>query len=134
MVEVVKDLAIALAIAATLFRHSVVARVWGQLVAGLATYFFVLWLTSRNTGYKKRRFIGDMAPYLLLTAISVAVMWGVLHLLVGFNPCLIIFLQALAGGAIYVAVLAFARDRMLADSVAYLFGRFRRKTPVSSNE
>ncbi len=133
MVEVVKDLAIALAIAATLFRHSVVALVWGQLVAGLATYFFVLWLTSRNTGYKKRRFIGDMAPYLLLTALSVAVMWGVLHLLVGFNPCLIILLQALAGGAIYVAVLAFARDRMLADSVAYLFGRFRRKMPVSSN-
>ena len=124
VIEIVKDALTISAIFATIFFHSIEILVWGQLGASVLTYIFVLWITSRNTGYKKHSFIADCIPYAVLSAGIMAVIWFVPALTLPPVPTLAI--QLTTGILLYAAVLHIFRSKVYKESVAYIFGRFLR--------
>ena len=72
-IEVIKDVAIAVAIVATIFEGSVDWLVWGQLWASVGAWIVVVRMTSRAIGYGVRNMIADLVPFLTVSM----VMWGV---------------------------------------------------------
>lgn len=125
VVEVIKDTFIAVAIVATIFSHSVPALVWGQLIAGVVTFLFVLILTSRKTGYKAVDFCLDHSRYLFLTVVIAIAMWLITGLV--SSPLLMLLLQACVEITLYIGILLLRRDALLAQSLDYVFGRYRKK-------
>ena len=125
VVEFVKDALTLIAIVSTIAMQSVEALVWGQMVAGAATYLFILWLASRNTGYSKRRFLIDMAPYALLTILTMIAMWS-LSLVIA-NDILLLFSQLAVGAIVYYAVLRVTGSTILMEAQSYITSHFRKK-------
>lgn len=128
VVEVVKDLLTVSAIFATVFLHSVPALVWGQLVASVLTYFFVLWLVYRITGMKPGVFLAPQWRYLMLAFAAAAAMWMLSAL--PLRPAPMLVLEAASGLAIYLGILKLFRDPYLGQGAAYVLGRFKRKTSL----
>lgn len=125
IIELAKDIFTIIAIVSTIFMQSIEALVWGQLGAGVLTYIFMLWLTSRHIGYSAFKFIGDLAPYASLTAVAAIAMWAVSHI---FNaPIINIAIESIIGVGIYYCALRIAGSTILKESTDYIFGRFRRK-------
>lgn len=124
IIEIVKDSLTIAAIFATIFFHSIETLVWGQLGASMLTYIFVLYITSRNTGYKKRLFITDCIPYATLSTVITAIIWFIPKFTMSAIPTLA--LQLVLGILIYAFVLYIFKSTVLKESIAYIFGRFRR--------
>lgn len=118
LVEIVKDAATIVAIAATVWLHSVEILVWGQLAAGGVTWVAVLWLTRRSTGFSIRTLTAGMGRYLMLAMIAMGGAW-LLQNTVDYAP-LLLALQIAAGGLIYFGALALLRDPVLKEAKAYL--------------
>lgn len=129
VVEVVKDVLIALAIAVTIFMHSVPAMVWGQLIAGVLTYLFVLRLTSRNTGYPAGAFFTDHMKYLFLSLACAGVMWMLSA--ISMPPAALLIVGTAAGTVLYAGVLHMLRDPYLTQGCRYLFGRFKGQQTIA---
>jgi O-antigen/teichoic acid export membrane protein len=125
VVEFVKDALTLIAIVSTITMQSVEALVWGQMIAGAATYLFILWLASRNTGYSKRRFLIDMAPYALLTILTMIAMWSLS--LVITNDILLLLSQLTVGAIVYYAVLRVTGSTILMEAQSYITSHFRKK-------
>lgn len=118
VIEVVKDCAIIAAIGATVFLHSVEALVWGQLVAGVLTWLFVLRLTSRATGFPAGSLFGGLVPYLLLTLACMA-LCHMLGLVVPYAP-LLLAIQCVVGLGVYLAILRLCGDSILREALGFL--------------
>lgn len=118
VIEVVKDGAIIAAIGATVFLHSVEALVWGQLAAGVLTWLFVLWLTSRATGFPAGSLFGGLVPYLLLTLACMA-LCHMLGLVVPYAP-LLLAMQCVVGLGVYLAILRLCGDSILREALGFL--------------
>ena len=118
VIEVVKDCAIIAAIGATVFLHSVEALVWGQLAAGVLTWLFVLWLTSRATGFPAGSLFGGLVPYLLLTLACMA-LCHMLGLVVPYAP-LLLAMQCVVGLGVYLAILRLCGDSILREALGFL--------------
>lgn len=130
-VEVVKDVTTAAAIAVTLPLRSVEALVWGQLVAGVLTWIFTVWLTSREAGYPIAGFLRDIWRYVALALLCGAAMWpaGILPL----RPSVLLLIEGAIGLGLYIFILKIFRNKILDEGAGYVFGRFRRKkSPISS--
>jgi O-antigen/teichoic acid export membrane protein len=125
VVEFVKDALTLIAIVSTIAMQSVEALVWGQMIAGAATYLFILWLASRNTGYSKRRFLIDMAPYALLTILTMVAMWSLS--LVITNDILLLISQLTVGAIVYYTVLRVTGSTILMEAQSYITSHFRKK-------
>lgn len=125
VVEFVKDALTLIAIVSTIAMQSVEALVWGQMIAGAATYLFILWLASRNTGYSKRSFLIDMAPYALLTILTMVVMWSLS--LVITNDILLLLSQLAVGATVYYAVLRVTGSTILMEAQSYITSHFHKK-------
>ena len=124
IVEFVKDGLTLAAILSTIFMQSVEALVWGQLAASAATYIFILFITSRNTGYHKTSFIADMIPYLLTTIVCCIVMWFVGNLV--DHNITIIALQSIVGLMLYYIGLRLIKSPILADVERHIVGHFKK--------
>lgn len=62
-VEIIKDVATAIALFATVFTMSLEALVWGQLVATMATWIAAGIIAARSTGYSLRHLVADIVPF-----------------------------------------------------------------------
>lgn len=125
MTEIVKDLLTLTAIICTITMHSVEALVWGQLIAAIATFIFMLWLTSRNTGYSKKTFISDMIPYILLTILTSIAMWSVRSFI--SNEFTLILIQLIIGFTLYYIILHYTGSSILKDVRLYILSHFKHK-------
>jgi len=117
-IEMVKDLLTLGAIAATIPFGSVIALVWGQFAASVATYVVVLVMASRANGYPVRLYLQDNLPYMALTIAVCAVVW-----FIGCLPLaswLLLAIQTVVGIGLYVGVLKMAGSQILKDALAYL--------------
>ena len=124
IVEFVKDGLTLAAILSTIFMQSVEALVWGQLAASATTYIFILFITSRNTGYQKTSFIADMALYFLTTIVCCIAMWFVGNLV--DHNITIIALQSIVGLMLYYIGLRLIKSPILADVERHIVGHFKK--------
>lgn len=123
--EVIKDSLILIAILATVWSGSLTVIVWGQMVATLVSYFMILVLTSRVTGYPVRNMLVDLLPSLALATVM-----GILCLLAESLvsvPLLQFLLMLGIGTASYIFMAWLVRLPELSDASGYLLGRFRKK-------
>lgn len=125
VIEVVKDVAIAVAIVCTVGFGDVALLVWGQLFASLVTYCVVVVMTARSLGYPVARMTGDLVPFLLASL----AMCGVCHF-AGMLPLpsmLRLCVEIISGGAAYVIIMKICGFPELPEAAGYLFGRFRKR-------
>ena len=125
VIEVVKDVAIAVAIVCTVGFGDVALLVWGQLFASLVTYCVVVVMTARSLGYPVARMTGDLVPFLLASL----AMCGVCHF-AGMMPLpsvLRLCVEIISGGAAYVIIMKICGFPELPEAAGYLFGRFRKR-------
>lgn len=139
--EAVKDGLILLAIALTVGYADIDLLVLGQTGASVLTWLVLLPLTAKGIGMSPARLISHLLPFLAATlaATLAAIAAGRLLLAglghpdmsivigprIGWNTLLIVT-QTAAFGAIYLLILIFMKIPELPESLAYLFGRFRR--------
>lgn len=98
--EVVKDAVSLIAIFMTV-RHGIVAIIWGQVAAGIIHFLLLSYMTSRITGYGLLRQASDFFPYLLQTAVIVALL---LLLQSFFSGTVLMVVQMFAGFGLYFAM------------------------------
>ena len=102
VIEVVKDVAIAVAIVCTV-GFGDVALLVGSAFASLVTYCVVVVMTARSLGYPVARMTGDLVPFLLASL----AMCGVCHF-AGMMPLpsmLRLCVEIISGGAAYVIIM-----------------------------
>lgn len=115
VVETVKDVALIVAILATVWFDSLLLLVVGQLVASVLTFAVVLVITGRHAGYRASALIRDMAPFLLPTAAMT-----LLCLLLTLIPAaawVILLAQIVIGAATYYAVCRLQRIPELQEGI-----------------
>lgn len=71
MVEVIKDVATAVALLATVFSMSLEVLVWGQLAATAVTWLVTAAMTAHATGYRLRSLVSDLIPFTAAALIAV---------------------------------------------------------------
>lgn len=121
VIEIVKDVATVVAIAATVMFESVEVMVQGQLAAGVVTWVAVLWITGRATGYGVGALTHGMGFYLMLTF---AAMGGAFLMeMVITDPILLLLSQLIVGGGVYFGLLVVLKDAVLKEARGYLFKR-----------
>lgn len=49
---------------------------WGQLLASVMAWFVTLWYVAPICGRTRRSFFGDSVPYVAITLVTMAAMWG----------------------------------------------------------
>ena len=139
MIEVVKDVAIAVAILCTVFYRSVDLLVWGQLWASVLTWIVIVCMAGRATGYGIRAMVMDLVPF----AVAACAMWAVCAGLswlvevgwsgaggsssgVRLQSIVQLCVEVLGGGVVYLLVMKLGRFPELDEAAGYLFGRFRK--------
>ncbi len=125
IVEVVKDALLIAAIFATIWGRNIELLVWGQMWASLLTYFIVLGLTCRNTGYSLRFMTLGWLPFLWITIAACAAAWGI-TLAMHSAPA---FLSLLAGGVVgigvYILLLYMFKIPELKEALTAIKGKLR---------
>lgn len=121
VVEVVKDVATAVALLVTVFSMSLEVLVWGQFVATAATWIVAGIITSRVSGYRFSSLISDLLPFAfaaVLAATTVLILPlpdGDISNPLNFPSLVSLVMQILVGGAVAVLVLAAMRIPELKD-------------------
>lgn len=131
-IEIVKDSAIAVAIAATMFMGSLEALVCGQLAASVATYAVVVVMTSRAIGYPLRRILADCVPFFAAAAVMCV---PCVALMKADCPAIITLAGQLAvGAAAYMLAMWVCGTPELKEASSYLFARRGKRRRGKHNE
>ena len=117
-VEAVKDVLTVGALLVTVWSHSLVWMVIGLLCASFITYIVALFIVSGATGYRKRDFMRDDAPFLAASALACLAVSP--SLLASWSPWLQLPLMFIAGAAIYMSALALGKVPELPEAIAYI--------------
>lgn len=120
--EIVKDALLVAAIAVTI-PLGVTAMIWGQFVSAAVFYVYSLYETSRQTGYKAHTMVGDLLPYLMLSALTVCLQWAV-GATVG-NAWASLAGQVAVCLTVYLGVNRLLGSKVQQDVLTYALGRFR---------
>lgn len=124
LIEVVKDVAIAVAILLTLFSRSVEILVWGQLLASAVTYFIVLLLTTRSLGYSPTRMLGDLSPFMISGVAAALLGYGFTYL--PLHPVVSLAVVLAVGIASYVGIMKLMKCPELGEAVGYISRRMKK--------
>lgn len=122
-IEIIKDAILVISILATVFCHSILLLVWGQLAASFITWLTVLFITARASGYSAGMMIGDTLPFMLPT-IAMAITCRAISSLIA-SPLVILCAQISGGIAVYVIILILTRTPELKEAATYFTGRMR---------
>ena len=125
VVETVKDVSMLVALGITIFFGTVEALVWGQLVAAVVTWVFVLFLTSRQTGLGVGQMLADMSLPAVICAAALLCGWLVGLPMIGAPVILVA--EIAAAVAAYLIIMMVFRVPELYEAGNYFFGRFKRK-------
>jgi len=128
LIEVIKDVAIAVAILVTIFSRDIEMLVWGQFFASAVTWIVVVSLAGHNIGYPVLCMISDLVPFTLVSSLMCAVCWIIS--LFDYPALVILLLQVMSGGMVYVGIMWVIRSPELIEASGYLFGRFRKKSDL----
>ncbi|MDE6028347.1 MAG: lipopolysaccharide biosynthesis protein [Muribaculaceae bacterium] len=123
-VEVVKDALIFAAILSTMWSGNLTLIVWGQFAASAITYFIVLRMSARITGYSPLRMLTDLLP-----ALGIATAMGLVCLLALYIPgaaAVRLLVTIAAGAASYIFFAKVFRLPELKDAAGYILGRFNK--------
>lgn len=125
MIEVIKDVSIAVAVAATVFFESLDLLVWGQLWASLATWIMVVNMTARSINYKVKDMVADMLPFFLpsLAMCVFCFFMGYIHL----SAPIKLILEIAGGGGVYLLIMKLGSFPELKEAASYALGRFKRQ-------
>lgn len=148
--EFIKDAFIFIAIAATVFFGSMTILVVGQGLATFFTWIILIPVTSRNLSISPAKILLPAIPYAALAIImgaaaliippvaeyffsSVNILTETGHTVAFLSDLrlkafIILMLQIITGGAIYIGGAAFLRLPELPEALGYLLGRFRKKS------
>ena len=124
-VELVKDALIFIAILSTMWSGNLTLIVWGQFAASAITYFIVLRIASRITGYPPLRMLSDLLPSLGVAAAMAALCLFMIN--IPAPPAVRLVATIAAGAVAYILVAKVCRLRELKDAAGYLLGRFKKK-------
>lgn len=117
-IELIKDIAIAVAILATVWFDSVELLVWGQLWASLATFVVVLLMVSRTTGYTVNKFINDISPFFGVTILLCVACWLLGKLTLSAPVSLL--LEITGGALVYIGLMKLVKSPELTEALSYL--------------
>ncbi|MDE7441961.1 MAG: lipopolysaccharide biosynthesis protein [Muribaculaceae bacterium] len=124
-VELVKDALIFIAILSTMWSGNLTLIVWGQFAASAITYFIVLRMASRITGYPPLRMLSDLLPSLGVAAAMAALCLFMIN--IPAPPAVRLVATIAVGAVAYILVAKVCRLRELKDAAGYLLGRFKKK-------
>lgn len=125
-VEIIKDIATAIALLATVFTMSLEALVWGQLAATIATWVAAAVIASRSTGYRLSNLAADLIPFALISIVSAAVIYliptpeGDISHPLNLTSLVSLAIGLAAGGVASLSMLAVLRVPELPEAIAYL--------------
>lgn len=105
--EIVKDVATATALLATVWFGSLLWLVVGQLVASVLTWCVSLVIVSKASGYRFGRFMHDLSPFLSATLAACAI--AAVILFIPLSPWIQLPTVLAIGLLVYTALLAAAR-------------------------
>lgn len=91
---------------------------WGQLLASAVAWGVTAWYVAPMCRRKRLSFIGDTLPYLAITLVTMAAMWGAGYLC--DNDWLKLSLMSVTGLATYIGLNAIAGSQIQRDLTAYL--------------
>ena len=118
-IEVIKDIATAVAILSTVWFNSVELLVWGQLWSSMATFLVVLWMVAKATGYSPAAFAVDFLEFAGVSLLMCVGCW--LLAKIELSPVVSLLLQISGGGLIFIGVMKIRKAPELAEAVSYLF-------------
>lgn len=140
--EAIKDGLIFIAILATIFLRDITWLIIGQLAASVATWGILLPVTARPMNLSPAALLRPMIPFATATLAATAAAAGILLATPNILPldplapdltqrivanALILTLQTLAGGGLYLLILRVSGVKELPEAKEYLLGRFRTK-------
>lgn len=120
-IEVIKDVAVAVAILATVWFDSVELLVWGQLWASLATFVIILVMVSHTTGYSVNKFMTDLSSFFGVTLLLCVACWLLGKLTLSAPVSLLI--EITGGALVYIALMKLQRAPELTEALSYLLSR-----------
>ena len=123
-IEVIKDLAIAVAILSTVWFDSVELLVWGQLWASIATFIIIFAMVCKTTGYSMKKMAGDILPFVGVTLLMCVACWLTNKLYL--SPILLLLLETTIGAIVYLTVMKIQRAPELPEALQYIFGKIQR--------
>jgi len=94
---------------------------WGQLLASGLTWLAMLRATAPVARRPMLSLLADSLPYLLLTLVCMAPMWGIT--LAVANPWLQLLLQGVCGAVIYIGACRLSGSAIQRDLLQYLRGK-----------
>ena len=118
-IEVIKDTAIAVAILSTVWFDSVELLVWGQLWASVATFFIVLLMVIKATGYSFSSFADDFLMFAGITLLMCVACW--LLSKIWLSPIVSLMLQVAGGGIIFIGAMKIRKAPELSEALSFIF-------------
>ena len=123
-IEVIKDVAIAVAILSTVWFDSVELLVWGQLWASMATFVIVIWMVAKATGYSLGAFANDFLMFAGITLLMCIACWFLSKIYL--SPIISLLLQITGGAIIFLGVMKIRKAPELSEAIAFLFSKFNK--------
>lgn len=117
-IEVIKDGAIAAAILSTVWFDSVELLVWGQLWASAFTFFVVVWMVARATGYGLRDFASDFLLYFGITLLMCVACWLLAR--ISLSPPVSLLLQVAGGAVVFIGAIKMRKAPELSEALTFL--------------
>lgn len=118
-IEVVKDVAIAIAILSTVWFDSVELLVWGQLWATVLTFIIVICMVSRTTGYSLSSFLEDFLTFTGITLLMCVGCWLLSRL--NLSAIVSLLVQITGGAMIFVGLMKMRKAPELTEAMEFLF-------------
>ncbi|MCH5225814.1 MAG: lipopolysaccharide biosynthesis protein [Muribaculaceae bacterium] len=126
-IELIKDVAIAVAILSTVWFHSVELLVWGQLWASIATFIVVVFMVVKATGYSLSSFAGDYLPFAGVTLLMCVACWLLARL--PLHPVVSLLVQVAGGAILFIGLMKLKRAPELTEALDFIF---KKKWPVKA--
>ncbi|MCH5233867.1 MAG: lipopolysaccharide biosynthesis protein [Muribaculaceae bacterium] len=124
-IEVIKDVAIAVAILSTVWFNSVELLVWGQLWASIATFIVVIVMVTKVTGYSLTSFANDFLMFAGITLLMCVGCWLLSKL--WLSPVISLLIQVTGGLIIFIGAMKLRKAPELSEAVTFLFGKFKKQ-------
>ena len=117
-IEVIKDVAIAVAILSTVWFDSVELLVWGQLWASIATFIIVICMVVKTTGYSFTAFANDFLQFAGATMLMCVGCWLLSRI---WLPSIVsLLIQITAGAVIFFIVMKLRKAPEISEALTFI--------------
>lgn len=118
-IEVIKDVAIAIAILSTVWFESVELLVWGQLWASILTFVIVIYMVAKATGYSLSSFANDFLLFAGITILMCVACW--LLSKIYLSPVVSLLLQITGGAVVFIGAAKIRKAPELSEAISFIF-------------